>query len=215
MKNKLIYGGSGTGKTYMLKHNMFSWKGKIISISFFNDKKLNEQLGLKVFDLNKEKFCPKEILSTNKIFLLANTNNREVNSQTIKDLVLYLNENVNKFNDPLLIVIDEFTEFDLREKINEKSILLSLLSLQNYSVYSHLAFQDFNTFTGGICEDEEKSILKLCDVINTKELESYSGELRVRFPRSLHKYLAEKSKDEGVSLNQYIIYLLTKAMSYE
>lgn len=40
----------------------------------------------------------------------------------------------------------------------------------------------------------------------------YSGELRVRFPKSLHKYLTEKASKEGVSLNQYIIFQLTKSM---
>ncbi|WP_261797457.1 type II toxin-antitoxin system HicB family antitoxin [Dielma fastidiosa] len=32
----------------------------------------------------------------------------------------------------------------------------------------------------------------------------------MRIPRSLHKSLAEHSKKEGISMNQYCLYLLTK-----
>ncbi|GAA6615532.1 type II toxin-antitoxin system HicB family antitoxin [Scytonema sp. NUACC26] len=38
---------------------------------------------------------------------------------------------------------------------------------------------------------------------------SYSGKLLVRMPKSLHRRLAETAEREGVSLNQYIISLLS------
>ena len=40
--------------------------------------------------------------------------------------------------------------------------------------------------------------------------DSYSGQFRLRVPKSLHKQLAERSKQEGISMNQYCIYLLSK-----
>ncbi|MCD8211791.1 MAG: type II toxin-antitoxin system HicB family antitoxin [Oscillospiraceae bacterium] len=42
-----------------------------------------------------------------------------------------------------------------------------------------------------------------------KDLEDYSGRFVLRIPRSLHKTLKEAAAEEGVSLNQYIIYKLT------
>ena len=42
-----------------------------------------------------------------------------------------------------------------------------------------------------------------------ENLESYSGQFKIRMPKSLHKQLAEHSKKEGISMNQYCIYLLT------
>ena len=39
-------------------------------------------------------------------------------------------------------------------------------------------------------------------------LEKYSGQFKIRMPKSLHKQLAEHSKKEGISMNQYCIYLL-------
>lgn len=41
-------------------------------------------------------------------------------------------------------------------------------------------------------------------------LETYSGQFKLRIPRSLHRSLAEHSKKEGVSMNQYCVYLLSK-----
>ena len=40
--------------------------------------------------------------------------------------------------------------------------------------------------------------------------EEYSGQFKLRIPKSLHKSLAEHSKAEGISINQYCLYLLAK-----
>jgi predicted RNase H-like HicB family nuclease len=42
--------------------------------------------------------------------------------------------------------------------------------------------------------------------------ESYSGKLLVRMPKSLHHRLTQKAETEGVSLNQYIVYLLSASV---
>lgn len=42
------------------------------------------------------------------------------------------------------------------------------------------------------------------------KLEKYSGQFKLRLPKSLHKELAERSKQEGISMNQYCLYLLSK-----
>ena len=41
-------------------------------------------------------------------------------------------------------------------------------------------------------------------------LDDYSGQFKLRIPRSLHKQLAERSKREGISMNQYCLYLLSR-----
>ena len=40
-------------------------------------------------------------------------------------------------------------------------------------------------------------------------LEASSGQFKLRLPRSLHRMLAERSREEGVSMNQYCVYLLS------
>ena len=48
------------------------------------------------------------------------------------------------------------------------------------------------------------------DVPLPNSLEDYSGQFKLRIPRSLHKQLAEHSKREGISMNQYCLYLLSR-----
>jgi len=45
-----------------------------------------------------------------------------------------------------------------------------------------------------------------------QEVETFSGKFVLRLPKSLHKDLAKKAKEENVSLNQLATYLLSKAM---
>lgn len=40
--------------------------------------------------------------------------------------------------------------------------------------------------------------------------DTYSGKFVVRIPKSLHQKLAIEAKREGTSLNQYLLYKLSK-----
>ena len=55
------------------------------------------------------------------------------------------------------------------------------------------------------------SALENGDIIPEPEsMKSYSGEFKLRMPKSLHRKLMEHSKNEGVSMNQYCIMLLSR-----
>ena len=41
-------------------------------------------------------------------------------------------------------------------------------------------------------------------------LDDYSGQLKQRIPKTLHKTRADHSKREGISMNQYCLYLLSR-----
>ena len=45
-------------------------------------------------------------------------------------------------------------------------------------------------------------------------LEKFSGRLNIRIPKSLHRTLARRAKEEKVSLNQYINYQLAKGTGH-
>lgn len=47
---------------------------------------------------------------------------------------------------------------------------------------------------------------------NSDKNSKYSGEFRIRMPKSLHEKLSNQAQEEGISLNQYIIYKLAKDM---
>ena len=44
----------------------------------------------------------------------------------------------------------------------------------------------------------------------TDDLENYSGQFKLRIPKSLHRSLTEHARREGISMNQYCVYLLAK-----
>jgi predicted RNase H-like HicB family nuclease len=63
-------------------------------------------------------------------------------------------------------------------------------------------------------EDAKKCWFTACleDGISIPEpisLDEYSGQFKLRLPKSLHKTLAERSRQEGISMNQYCLYLLS------
>jgi len=66
-------------------------------------------------------------------------------------------------------------------------------------------------------EDAKKCWFTACleDGIIIPEPDSadeYSGQFKLRIPKSLHKTLAKRSKDEGISMNQYCLYLLSSGV---
>lgn len=62
--------------------------------------------------------------------------------------------------------------------------------------------------------DAKKTWFEACieDGITIPEpnLESYSGQFRLRVPKSLHKRISEHAKSEGVSMNSYCTAILSK-----
>ena len=43
-----------------------------------------------------------------------------------------------------------------------------------------------------------------------QSLDGYSGQFKLRIPKSLHRSLAEQARKEGISMNQYCVYLLSR-----
>lgn len=63
-------------------------------------------------------------------------------------------------------------------------------------------------------EDAKKCWFTACledgiEIPEPKNTEEYSGQFKLRMPKSLHRELAERSKKEGISMNQYCVYLLS------
>jgi len=48
------------------------------------------------------------------------------------------------------------------------------------------------------------------EIADPQQLEQYSGQFKLRVPKSLHRRLAMEAKNEGISMNQYCVYLLSK-----
>ena len=48
------------------------------------------------------------------------------------------------------------------------------------------------------------------EIAEPDSLNDYSGQFKLRIPKSLHRSLAEHSRREGISMNQYCLYLLAR-----
>ena len=56
----------------------------------------------------------------------------------------------------------------------------------------------------------EAALEENIEIPEPDSLEAYSGQFKLRLPRSLHRALAEHSQREGISMNQNCVYLLAK-----
>lgn len=56
----------------------------------------------------------------------------------------------------------------------------------------------------------EAAIEEEIDIYEPDSLDDYSGQFKLRIPKSLHRMLAEHSQREGISMNQYCVYLLSR-----
>lgn len=52
--------------------------------------------------------------------------------------------------------------------------------------------------------------ISIPEPVKESDLSSYSGQFKLRMPKSLHKSLQIHARQEGISMNQYCLYLLTK-----
>ncbi len=52
--------------------------------------------------------------------------------------------------------------------------------------------------------------IEIAEPVSEADLSQYSGQFKLRMPRSLHRSLSLHARQEGISMNQYCLYLLTK-----
>ena len=57
-----------------------------------------------------------------------------------------------------------------------------------------------------IVDDQEEDI----EINEPDSIEDYSGQFKLRIPKTLHRKLALHARKEGFSMNQYCVYLLSR-----
>ena len=203
-KNIIIYGAAGTGKTrqYLIPA-IENFNGLAIGISKKDERNLFSKPEcinfLDVDALGKLEKQEDIFINNDKIFIYTGFNDKE----SFMRLLNYISLQHEK---EILVAIDEFINYDFE---NNKDIILRLL--ENNSVKVIICIQSLNAL-----KDKYKDIFNVivnsCKFISSKKLIEYSGDLRIRFPKSLHRELAIRAEIEGVSLNQYVVYLLSKGI---
>ena len=56
----------------------------------------------------------------------------------------------------------------------------------------------------------EAAIADEAEIREPSEQQVYSGQFKLRVPKTLHRTLAEQARREGISMNRYCVYLLSK-----
>ena len=52
--------------------------------------------------------------------------------------------------------------------------------------------------------------IEIPEPVKEVDLSQYSGQFKLRMPKSLHRSLSIHARQEGISMNQYCVYLLSK-----
>lgn len=68
------------------------------------------------------------------------------------------------------------------------------------------AYKDVRAAMESYIETKLSNGIKIPMPLDSNE---YSGKFVIRIPKTLHKILTKKAKEEGVSLNQYTLYKLS------
>ena len=100
-------------------------------------------------------------------------------------------------------------KIEVLKDIDESGYTLSCPELKGCITCAENLQQGFE-----MIEDAKKNWFMACieegiPIPEPSRLEDYSGQFKLRIPKTLHKSLAERSRQEGISMNQYCMYLLS------
>lgn len=119
-------------------------------------------------------------------------------------------------NNPIeaTIVFESLDSIENLSNFNYGDFFKNIYYLCNYSFSTNriniLSFVNNIAFLNNYNDSIKELIMSEHDLIDLKDTELYSGEIKLRVPKILHKELVNKASLEGVSLNQYLLYLITK-----
>jgi len=92
----------------------------------------------------------------------------------------------------------------------DNGFIATIPGIQGLSAFGETrekALSELNIASGVYFESLKKAGRQLPD---EEKIIPYSGQIRLRMPKSLHADLSDWAKDEGVSLNTYIVTLLSE-----
>lgn len=217
MKNTIVFGGCATGKTYSyFIPALKECQGNLVAFSFYDTKVCGIQTR-KIEDLSP---VDHDYKKSEKLYVVGDL--IKYTDPMIRFLKNLLEYQIS-FKEQILLAIDDFGCLDLCEKLeNGKTLLHNLMNAKNIDLL--IIVQDLEQDLQRKFRDEFDELIAMSDVVcperhkmnmRERDLSQYSGELRVRLPKTLHKRLKDEAKLEGLSMNQYVIYKLTQSINWE
>lgn len=97
-------------------------------------------------------------------------------------------------------------------KLREKNVVRSAEEIPEFESEAEEAeFWSTHSMGGGLLESDPQAISET-ELPSPRE---YSGKVNLRMPKSLHRDLAHRAQQEGVSLNQMIVTALARSVGAE
>lgn len=201
VSNFILYGKEESERTERFNQiiSKSSERDKVIAISYEGTCDKTFKI-LKLEDL-KDNFSI--IMDNKRTFILINDGYDE---KLLSDFFIYLIDNL--ISEKSLISINHAEKINIYKKIDDKySILEYLLNMKNIKI--NLFLEDIKKLKS-IYKNRFSNIITKFELECSTGIENFSGEIRLRLPKSLHKDLKIQTDRENISLNQYIVYALTK-----
>lgn len=184
---EFLLGNMATGKTFLL-NEYYKNNEKVIYIKSLLDDEDNDFININIDRID-----------------LKNKLNDITNNQNV---LIYEHNNINKLNENIDILVDFAKE-------NNYIILLDTMKLNLVDFLNDLEGVDIvvATMNKNMIKDYSFKIPYVFTSVNYRKVEklkgSYSGNISLRIPKTLHYDLSKEAQIEGISLNQYLLYLIS------
>lgn len=162
---------------------------------------------------NKKIIYIKSHLSNDDIVFidLNNENNdllNKLNSITNENILIYEHNNIAKLNEIIEILINfaKENEYTLMLDIDKLNSINFLINIENINII-------VSTINKNIVNKSSYKLPVIYSEVNYRKVAKmegvYSGNISLRLPKSLHYDLSKEANLEGVSLNQYLLYVIS------
>lgn len=181
---EFLSGGIGSGKTFLMDEFYRNNKKVLYIKSHLSNREERVDAIINKGDLINI------LNSVTERNILIYEHNKTIKLDDIKDMLI----NFAKEKDyTILIDIDKLTDYEFFKNLENVNIIISVQNKNKIdkNLYKLPVF---------ITEVDYRTITKLN--------KNYSGNISLRIPKSLHSDLYEESQNEGISLNQYLLYIL-------
>lgn len=203
-KNIIVTGNSATGKTIkFFMPTIIDYPGTTIAIGLEGFENKLKQEGFFCMKLEHCKDVNK-LVQHKKVFLSFHEPCDPFwYNQGFTTVINY----ISQVEDNVLLAIDDFTTLDFGEQV------VRLYNLLEKNTINVLLLTQSLDLIRKLYKEKAHQIIQHCNTISTKTLIDFSGEFKLRIPKSLHKQLSIEAELEGISLNQYLVYLLSSRQS--
>lgn len=197
---KMMFDTNGDGRRMVIQYSK-KCESSDISNWFFNEY---------YSGMNNSKGMPKIFEHTCS---MRNCINSLDNGISLHIYILLLFKNLafvlSDLKTEITVVIEDLDTYESISNISYGNLFKTTYYINNKNI-NYICFVHNLLFIRNLDENLQELILEEHELIDLKPSDLYSGEIKLRVPKILHQELARKASLENTSLNQYLLYLISK-----